>query len=458
MGSLKPQVNILRMDEKHIRNDFMIGNGKGYGKDNLARQRPNAAKILTYADVENLYKSNSMAKNIVDIPAEDLTRSGWTLKFKDDKLKDAYEAKLRQLKAKDRLQKLFMYERLYGDGFVSIGITEERNFSLSDKVIPERIKRIPYINAFSSKKISNRIVNEDMFSENYGQIESFEINRTNRSGVITLRDANDNKIHRSRVLHQQDLRFEDELEGTSLLENLYDVLTVVDTSLWSVGQILYDYIFKVMKSRDVANLNSEEKLTIATAADYKFRTEALAIIADDEDLFKVSSPTAGIGELLDFVWDYLAGAARMPKTVLKGQEGGTVTGAQYDVMNYYSRITAMQENQLRPHLEYLVRLLMWAKDECGGRIDPDTIEWSIEFNPLWNVDSKTDAEIRKLTAESDAIYIANGVVSPEEVNETRFGRFGVTETSKFNADGLSQEEIDKLSATVYEQYAKDRSL
>ena len=213
-----------------------------------------------------------------------------------------------------------------------------------------------------------------------------------------------------------------------------------------------------MKSRDVANLNSEEKLTIATAADYKFRTEALAIIADDEDLFKVSSPTSGIGELLDFVWDYLAGAARMPKTVLKGQEGGTVTGAQYDVMNYYSRITAMQENQLRPHLEYLVRLLMWAKDECGGRIDPDAIEWSIEFNPLWNVDSKTDAEIRKLTAESDAIYIANGVVSPEEVNETRFGRFGVTETSKFNADGLSQEEIDKLSATVYEQYAKDRGL
>ena len=82
----------------------------------------------------------------------------------------------------------------------------------------------------------------------------------------------------------------------------------------------------------------------------------------------VSSSVAGIGELLDFVWDYLAGAARMPKTVLKGQEGGTVTGAQYDVMNYYSRITAIQENQLRPHLEYLMRCLMWAEDECGGRL------------------------------------------------------------------------------------------
>ena len=63
-------------------------------------------------------------------------------------------------------------------------------------------------------------------------------------------------------------------------------------------------------------------------------------------------------------------------------------------MNYYSRITAIQENQLRPHLEYLMRCLMWAEDECGGRLDPDSIEWSVEFNPLWNVDSKTDAEIR----------------------------------------------------------------
>lgn len=457
MGSLESQVKLLRMDERETRTDFMIGNGKGYGRDNLTRQRPGVAKRLSVSELEDLYKSNSMAKNIVDIPAEDLTRSGWTLMMEDDKLKSAYESKLRQLKTKDRLQKLFMFERLYGDGFVAIGTTESARYNLSDELKPERLRRIPYINAFSSKKVSNRIINEDMFSDRYGQIESFEINRSQRHGIQLIGD-NDRKIHRSRILHQQDLRFEDELEGTSLLENLYDILTVVDTSIWSVGQILYDYVFKVMKSKDVANLTQEQKTLIAMNADYKFRTEALAIIAEDEELNKVSTPVAGIGELLDFVWDYLAGASRMPKTVLKGQEGGTVTGAQYDVMNYYSRITAMQENQLRPHLEYLVRLLMWASEECGGTINPDEVEWSIEFNPLWNVDSKTDAEIRKMTAESDSIYIANGVLDPDEVKETRFGRFGLTETSKFNADGLSKEEIDKLSTDVYEAYKKAHSL
>ena len=102
------------------------------------------------------------------------------------------------------------------------------------------------------------------------------------------------------------MRFEDELEGSSLLENLYDILTVADTSVWSVGQILYDFIFKVYKSADVRSLTPQDKLEIETKMDFQFRTEAIAIIDKEESLGKESSSVAGIGELLDFVWDYLA--------------------------------------------------------------------------------------------------------------------------------------------------------
>lgn len=454
MSSVKKQAKILRTDGKEQRADFMLGNGKGFPKDNLTRQVPSRGKDLTPIQCEDLYKTNSMAKNIIDIPAEDLTRSGWTLKMKDEKLKALYESKLRQLKAKERFEKLFVYERLYGDGFIAIGTTENKNYDLSMQLIPQNIKTIPYINTFSSKKVSNRIVNENVFSPQFGQIEMFEISNNASSGsrIELTTTSGAVKVHRSRIIHQQNLRFEDDLEGTSLFENLYDILTVVDTSVWSVGQILYDYIFKVYKSKDVDSLTAEEKTLIEMKADYRFRTEALALIHTDEELKKEASQISGIGELLNFVWDYLSGSAKMPKTVLKGQESGTISGAQYDVMNYYARIAAIQENQLRPHLEYLVRLLMWAEDECGGRIDPDTVEWSIEFNPLWSVDSKTDAEIRKLTAETDSIYLLNGVIDPDEVKEARFARFGVTETSKFNADSADDEDIDKLADEVYKSF------
>lgn len=451
MGSAK----ILLTDKKgSIINDFMIGNGKGYAKDNLTRQVPGQRRQLAPSDLEDLYSSNSMAANIIDIPAEDMTRSGWTIKMKDEKLKALYESRLRQLKTKDMFKQLNIFDRLYGDGFISLGLIQKSTFELSDAIKLDDLKKISYLNAFSSKKVNNRVIDEDVFSPRYGKSESFEINNRSRTG-IEIAGQTQVSVHHSRLIHQQSTRFEDEIEGTSLLESLYDILTVMDTSLWSVGQIMYDFVFKVFKSKDIDGMNNADKAELGMLMDYKFRTEALAVITNEEELGKESTNVSGINQLLDFTWDYLAGAARMPKTVLKGQEAGTLTGAQYDVMNYYSRIASMQENSMRPQLEYLVRLLMWCEDECGGRIDPDSIEWSIEFNPLWSVDSKTDAEIRKLTAESDKIYIESGVLDPSDVQEARFGRFGVTETSKFNADSAT--DIDKLAESVYKKYKENRA-
>lgn len=61
-----------------------------------------------------------------------------------------------------------MYEWLYGDGFVSIGIIEKREYFLSELLDFENIKSVLYINVFLGKKISNRIIDEDVFSFYYG--------------------------------------------------------------------------------------------------------------------------------------------------------------------------------------------------------------------------------------------------------------------------------------------------
>lgn len=224
--------------------------------------------------------------------------------------------------------------------------------------------------------------NEDMFSPKYGQVERFKIRRRSSNSGIVVPQLEETIVHSSRFLHDQTRRLEDDERGQSLLEPMYDIIKVLDTSLWSVGQILYDYTFKVYKSKDIAGMKKEDKRELSMIMDFMFRTEALAVIADHEELKKESTNTSGINNLLDFVWDYLAGAARMPKTVIKGQEAGTIAGAQYDVMNYYSRIAASQENEMKPLLERIIRMLLWAEDEPGGRVDPESLEWEIKFNPL----------------------------------------------------------------------------
>ncbi|EAE1941530.1 DUF1073 domain-containing protein [Listeria monocytogenes] len=446
-----------KIDSKIVnRNDFMVGHGKANSRDKLTRQTPGNGQKLDLKACENLYASNSIAMNIVDIISEDMVRAGWSLKTDNKEMKKNIESKWRKLKTKDRFQKLYADKRLYGDGFLSIGVvsSNREQADLSTAIDPKTIKSIPYINTFNTQKVTQLYLNQDMFSEHFGEVEFFEVNRVSQLGEEILSGttaSTSEQIHRSRIIHEQGLRFEGETKGRSIFESLYDIITVMDTSLWSVGQILYDFAFKVYKTDDIDTLNKDDKANLTAMLDFMFRTEALAIIKGDEQLTKESTNVSGMKDLLDYGWDYLAGAVRMPKTVLKGQEAGTLTGAQYDVMNYYARVSSIQENRLRPQLEYLTRLLMWASEDGGPSIDPDSFEWAIEFNPLWNLDSKTDAEVRKLTAEADQIYIVNGVLDPDEVKETRFGRFGLENSSKFSGDSA---EIDKLAKLVYDAYAK----
>ncbi|GLC88245.1 hypothetical protein LYSBPC_13720 [Lysinibacillus piscis] len=430
----------------------MQGNGKAGPKDNLTRQVPGMRRKLTHVEISALYADNPIVQNLVDIPAEDMTRHWFTLRMKDDQLARDIMGRLADLKAKDAFKQMRMYERMRGDGFISLGVTQRNKFDLQDPLKLDNLLSVDYLHPFSSMKVSELLINNDVFSSDYGKLENLRISRASRSGIQTL--ATESLVHYSRVLHDQTRRLEDEEQGISLLESLYDAITVLDTSLWSVGQILHDFTFKVYQSKDVENLTKEEKRELSMIMDFMFRTEALAIIGAEETLTKQTTPVSGIKDLLDFVWDYIASAARMPKSVIKGQEAGTLAGAQYDVMNYYARIISAQENELKPLLEYLIRMLLWAEKEPGGRIDPDTIEWEIKFNPLWSVDSKTDAEIRKIVAETDQIYLSNGVIGVDEVREARFGQFGVSNDFKFSGDDAHWQGV---ANEVYRAWKENRT-
>lgn len=422
----------------------MQGNGKANQKDKLTRQIAGVGRKLSHDEITNLYGDSRIVQNIIDIPAEDMTRNWFTLKMKDDQLARNIMSKLADLKAKKAFKEMFTYDRLRGDGFISLGVTQASKFELREDLKMDKLYSVDYLHAFSSLKVNEFLINEDVFDIKYGQLEQLRINRASSHGVQT--QTTESSVHVSRLLHSQTRRFEGEAQGRSLLEPLYDILTVFDTSVWSVGQILHDFTFKVYKSKDIDNLSTQDKQQLSMIMDFMFRTEALAMIADGEELTKQGTSVSGIKDLLDFVWDLLSGAARMPKTVIKGQESGTITGAQYDVMNYYSRIVADQENEMKPHLEKLIRMLLMSEKELGGRIDPETLEWEIQFNPLWNVDAKTDAEIRKLVAETDQIYLLNNIITADEIREARFGQFGLSDTLKFSGD---EADLRQLANNVY---------
>lgn len=106
---------------KELRNDFMQGNGKANHKDKLTRQVAGVGRKLSHDEITNLYGDSRIVQNIIDIPAEDMTRNWFTLKMEDEKLARNIMSKLADLKAKKAFKEMFTYDRLRGDGFISLG-------------------------------------------------------------------------------------------------------------------------------------------------------------------------------------------------------------------------------------------------------------------------------------------------------------------------------------------------
>jgi phage-related protein (TIGR01555 family) len=413
-------------------------NSKG---DPLVSQRPSQPKKLNDKEITNLYKTNRIFQNIIDMPAEDMTRE-W-ISFEDTKKSIVEDIlnKLNDLDAKPKFNDMIQFERLRGDGFVSLGVTQSGEYTLQERLNPKQLKDIDYIHAFSRQKVSEADVVDDVFDENHGDIENYKINL----------DSSPTKVNHSRILHYQTRTVENEIFGIPLIQSLYDPLTIFDNIAWSTGQVAYALVFKVLKTDNINLGNTEDYKKMQKWYEKEFNTNSLAVIGKEDELTH-ESPAGNLGALEDiygFAWEYLAASARMPKSHILGQQQGTITGGQFDSLNYYARIAGLQENFLRPLLERLIDYLFWANDSGvgPGRVDPEG-KYKMKFNPLWKLDKKTDAEIRETISKVDKTYIEAGVRTSDEVREERFDENGLM--SKLDSLDMGQEEWQELGRRVDE--------
>jgi hypothetical protein len=95
--------------------------------------------------------------------------------------------------------------------------------------------------------------------------------------------------------------------------------------------------------------------------------------------------------------------------------GMDATGAS-DIRFYYDRIASIQSLRVAPAIMRLCEILL----ACEGE-NPDKINYSVKFKPLWQPTEKEIAEAHFTQAQADAIYLDRDVVSSEEMALSRFG-------------------------------------
>ena len=158
--------------------------------------------------------------------------------------------------------------------------------------------------------------------------------------------------------------------------------------------------------------------------------------AGGEEFFQFNTPLSGLDKLQAQAQEQMASVSSIPLVKLLGiTPSGLNASSDGEIRVFYDYIHSMQEHMFTKNLKIVFELIML---HLWGEIDDDI---SFKFESLWAMDEKEKAQIRKTDADTDAVLIGAGVISPMESRQ----RVAADPDSGYSSIGLKTTAI--LSAT-----------
>jgi phage-related protein (TIGR01555 family) len=130
---------------------------------------------------------------------------------------------------------------------------------------------------------------------------------------------------------------------------------------------------------------------------------------DSEDLKNISAPLSTLDNLQAQSQEQIASVSGIPLVKLTGiSPAGLNASSEGEIRVFYDKIAAYQEAFFDANLK---RVFGIAQLSLWGKIDPDL---SYSFVELWELDKKEKAEVKKIEAETGAIYVESGTIDQSE--------------------------------------------
>ena len=365
------------------------------------------------------YRECWLATRIIDTPAEDMTRSWYTLtgKFDPDDLAD-----LKRLEAKhsvkQELTDAIRWARLYG-GSLALMVIDGEGDRLDEPLDlsllpPECFQGLLVLD--QSMGISPSIELEtDLNDPDYGLPMYYTIHVDDgETGTLT--------IHHSRLLRfngrplPRNEAVSENYWGASELEHIWDELQKRSATSANIAQLVFQENITTLKMSDFGDSvamgtdDARKNLRNLIAEENRFRTSFGIQLLNKEDSYENHSYSfTGLNDIYESFMMDISGAAEIPASKLFGRspQGFQSTG-EAEMRNYYEMIAGLQERDLRPALE---RLLPVMAISCFGYLPEDL---DFVFNPLATVTAEQAEELAgKLTDRVEKLYSA-GLLTYEE--------------------------------------------
>jgi len=422
--------------------NLLTGLGVG-GRDKRIDYKASWEKMTEY-EIEGLYASDEIATKVVDYPVEEMFRKGFT--FTHPEADPDFDQQIKALHEKhgtiEKLKKVMKQGRLHGSAYLVLGVEDGK--TPSEEMDLEKVRKLNWCQVFSRWELSMFERQKDVTKPYFREPLTYTVTEGDHEGL------EENTVHRSRMI-----RF----DGAFLPKNLYErndyshdsVLNKIQNSLRnynmgfdSAAATLQEFSMGIFKMKDLAKLvgsgKEEQIITRLGLIDAKKSMVRSIVLDKEEDYTREDVNLSGVTDILGKTGNKLVADTNIPHTVLLG-EGATGTlggGGMSESRNWYDYIGRKQQNDLKPKLIYLTKLLMITERMKV----PEGLD--IEFEKLFELTEQEQADVRLKTSQADQIDIQNNVLDPDEVAISRYGTGKYSQATKINTEMREERVIEPV--------------
>lgn len=205
--------------------------------------------------------------------------------------------------------------------------------------------------------------------------------------------------------------------GVSMLQLMQPYVERWQRTVDSVSVLIHTFSITGLKtSMENVLSGGDSKIELINRAalfsQLKDNQNMMLINRDTEELFQLNTPLTTLDNLVRQSQEQMAGPSHTPLVKLLGiTPSGLNANSEGEIRVYNDYISSLQESHIRPQLEIILNLIQL---DLFGEINEQIV---FEFNPLEQMSDEQSANIQKLKAERDSMYITAGVIAPEETRD-----------------------------------------
>ena len=365
---------------------------------------------MSQQEALKLYRFDWLARNIVDMYAEDMTAAGvkWLCDAETAKF---LESRFRRYHVWEVLTDAIRWSRLFGGSLICI--------DMADQLPSERLNPAGDILGFRVFSRWEAVANtQTLDTDRLGEPSSYDISPRVYQQTFKLDCSRAIRFTGAKVPNEQ--LVENQLWGDSILNALKTPIERYNSAMQSTDELLKRCYLRYLGLQNfwqgMSDKEGAESIANAAMMINEVQNISGLTIADSGDTFSTQQyGFSGIKDVLMSMSQDNAGAAGVPLVRLFGMSPAGFSTGDADLRNYYDNVKRAQEAKLREPIQRIAKLILTSE-----RPNVDASEIDFEFLPVMQ---PTEVEKQQATQAAVAsimqVYEGGLITADKALEEIR---------------------------------------